>query len=508
MREIAQSGQSGLPEGARAFLADNRSRTPEWAIALQTYFPEVGDVHNTSSRFVLFLPVGSRLFAICFGYGNASLSSAAIDPNFGLRYAARALNSDTIYELDSRRISSTARSQSVQTLGGVRLSDMDVPLLGEFVRKLSGKLDEGASALIDGISTIVAGDSVAFKAAIDLDEIRRVLSIMLEVTESGQAKNEFEFVDALEPLRATDERVTALEDQLCREINARVRADVEDPKLLVSLVPPEMPDVDALDQVRLLKGGEAFNLEDLSIEALVRVLRDNGITLSRASLRSIKLAVVDGNGRDGPSSPLRSWLVFETDDGGERFILTLGRWFGLNEDFAARLDADVAAVADLTASLSLPDWPAATRTEGAYNRDVARTDSRFLLLDTVRFLSDGDEVEVCDLLSVDGHLVHVKKWNKSATLSHLFSQGLVSLETLNGDPAYAANVDAHVRSNGSDHIEAFLARPRRVVYAVAMRGSRELPGSLPTFSKVNLRDFVQRVRSRGGDPSIARIQML
>jgi len=507
MFELVPAVNTDLPEGSVAFVAMNRSQHPEWAQALEADFPQLADVHNTSSRMVLFLPVGDRHFAICFGYGGASLRKAAIDPSFGLRYAARTFNQNVIFGLDSRRMSATARSQAVQTVGGERLADLDVPLAGEFVRRLAGRLDDGASLEIAGISTVVASDAVSFKTGFVLRDIQVVLTKMLEVVDTTAAKNEFEFVDALEALRATDDRVKELEVQLCGELNAMISDPSRQPSLLLNLVPPESPNVDILDTVHVQVGVDSFALIELSLSSFVSQMRAHGKQVSRSSLSGIRLSVVDEHGSAGESSSLRTWLVYEAIEGSQRAILSLGRWFGLNEAFSTRLDSDLADIDVSTSDIDLPNWVSGLTREGDYNDFVPTVRTNIFKLDRVKFYSLGNEVEVCDLITDSGHLIHVKRWDSSATLSHLFSQGLVSLEVLNSDPDYTLQVRDHLTANAVTFIGAFDARPRKVVYAIAMKGTRFLPDSLPTFSKVNLRDFAQRVRSRGADVSISRIQM-
>lgn len=507
MIRLQSASSSDLPEGTVAFAAVNRSQRPPWAQALAPDFPELADVHNMSTRMVLFLPVGDRHFAICFGYGGASLRKSTIDPNFGLRYAARTLDQNVIFGLDSRRMSATARSQAVQTVSGERLSDLDIPLAGEFVRRLAGRLEDGASLEIAGITTIVAGDGVSFKTEFVLNEIQSVLGTMLHVVDTDRAKQEFEFVDALESLRATDERVKELETELCAVLNALMVEPSSQEPLLIGLVPPESPNVDLLDTVRVSVGGEHFDLPELSLTSLLDFMRVSGKRFSKTSLSGIKLSILDENGESGSASSLRTWLVYETVEGDQRAILTLGRWFGLNEAFSARLDNDLSQIEVSTGELGLPDWAATLSRERDYNDFVASVRNDLLKLDRTKFLSLGSEIEACDLLTQEGHLVHVKRWDKSATLSHLFSQGLVSLEVLNADPEYLKQVETHLDSRSRPHLDGFRIRPRKVVYAIAMRGARLLPDSLPTFSKVNLRDFAQRVRSRGAEISISRIQM-
>ena len=344
MHEVQSSAVSNLPQGTRAFLAMNRARVPDWASALAPYFPELREIHNTSSRLVLFLPVDQRVFALCFGYGHASLNVSAVESNFGLKYAARTLDPEVIFGLDSRRMSATARSQAVQTIAGERLQDLDIPLAGEFVRKLAGKLDDGAAAEIEGVSTIVASDGVAFKTDFVLSEIQKVLTTMLQVVEDKDVKDQFEFVDALEALKTNDDRVKQLEDILCDELNRVLQGTLPVEEPLLGLAPPESPAFDLLETVVCRIDGDVFPLLEVSINGLIEVFRTADKRFSKSALQSVRMIVVDDSGEERAASSLRSWLVFEHEQDGARFILTMGRWFNLNEAFANRLNADLGVV--------------------------------------------------------------------------------------------------------------------------------------------------------------------
>jgi uncharacterized protein (TIGR04141 family) len=68
--------------------------------------------------------------------------------------------------------------------------------------------------------------------------------------------------------------------------------------------------------------------------------------------------------------------------------------------------------------------------EGAYNKSIAKSHpTQYTLLDEIHKISHGGghgQVEVCDLLSANRKLIHVKIYSKSSVLSHLFAQGFVS----------------------------------------------------------------------------------
>ncbi|UWP87451.1 DUF6119 family protein [Dactylosporangium fulvum] len=196
-------------------------------------------------------------------------------------------------------------------------------------------------------------------------------------------------------------------------------------------------------------------------------------------------------------------------DADRRYILTLGRWFALVESYTQQLDADLSKIEDVTALLNPPAWPASFR-EGQYNTRFHRSrPGDTIVLDTVDIRSeDGDEIEACDLLDRSGRLIHIKNYKKSQTLSHLFSQGLVSAISLRRDPTYQANFRRVVEGLDPAFTQIAERAPEVVVYAIAVRDQRSIPAGLPSFSKVNLRDFTKRVQIAGARPAICRIQIV
>lgn len=78
-------------------------------------------------------------------------------------------------------------------------------------------------------------------------------------------------------------------------------------------------------------------------------------------------------------------------------------------------------------------------TEGLYNiRLVEDNPSSRILMDkkTVYHGGYGSQVELCDVLVVDGSFIHVKHYGGSSSLSHLFAQGLVSAQLIKSDDAF------------------------------------------------------------------------
>ena len=139
--------------------------------------------------------------------------------------------------------------------------------------------------------------------------------------------------------------------------------------------------------------------------------------------------------------------------------------------------------------------------EGAYN-EIAATATGALNLDRqLARRSVPDPVEICDLLTSDRQLVHVKKRGRSSTLSHLFAQGVTSAELLL-DAAFRAEAHEIVRAADPSYADALPSdRPAadayEVVYVFITRSERSSPLTLPFFALVSLRAAARRLRGMG-----------
>jgi uncharacterized protein (TIGR04141 family) len=142
-----------------------------------------------------------------------------------------------------------------------------------------------------------------------------------------------------------------------------------------------------------------------------------------------------------------------------------------------------------------------------YNERAATSSPTLLLLDrkTVRITGRTTAIEICDLLSTSHQLVHVKRHLGSSDLSHLFAQGLVSAELLQMSTEFRRVAHEKIRTEtnarpGFDFLDVptFAPSDFEIVYAViaGWRG-RNCSEALPFFSKVNLREVVTDLRSRG-----------
>jgi uncharacterized protein (TIGR04141 family) len=210
--------------------------------------------------------------------------------------------------------------------------------------------------------------------------------------------------------------------------------------------------------------------------------------------------------------PLEAWqvyrcIVYEARDNDLLYALVAGQWYEVSASFADEVIRFAQSLSEL--DLPLPDAAEAIR-EDEYNRHAAEAlgalnmDTRLVRRPT------GDRIELCDLLTRERQLLHVKKRGSSSTLSHLFSQGVVSAELLAREEPFrtaARSTVAELDGHFADVIpDSRLDRDGwEVGFVVLTRSQRKTRLTLPFFSLVNLRSAVLRLQDLGYRVSVRQV---
>ena len=210
-------------------------------------------------------------------------------------------------------------------------------------------------------------------------------------------------------------------------------------------------------------------------------------------LKDHRLNLIDENSQKKYSHRIYNCIAVDIEIAGETqtYHLCDGSWYKVAQSYVAKLQAVLDPCFEERAML-----PYKHETEGKYNRAVAVADGRFICLDQTNISpSRYTSIEPCDLYMVEGEravFYHVKVSTRSALLSHLFNQGLNSIELIESDDEARDKLTQLVIDNlGSNDRRDYLApiaeRQFKVIYAIVTKKPKmKKSNNLPLFSRISL----------------------
>lgn len=354
-------------------------------------------------------------------------------------------------------------------------------------------------------SRVSGGDPLRMGLGIEFDGLGDLCLRLQSVHDREDYVEDFGWIDDIQPVTDPDLR-RRLENEIIRVLD-------EDDGGELTLAPPEIIDWERVSAFRYhfdRRQGPAnapVVHQEMRLNDYLTGLRAHGLdedlTIEKLKARRIKAV-------DSEANTIHAWSVWaclvgevELDD--STFVLDEGEFFYVRDDYIDDLDTYINGI-----PAAPIDLPAATPTtaEGEYNESAAKAHG-YVLLDgsqrTIRIPGRTTAVEICDLLTPERDLVHVKRRFSSSNLSHLFAQGSVSAELLQMNSEFRQRAHERVVECADElgrfdffDTETFAPAEFRVVYAVmAPWAGRDAADAFPFFAKVNLRNVVEQLRSRG-----------
>jgi uncharacterized protein (TIGR04141 family) len=402
------------------FVSSKPPHPPWWVTYLNQYMR--GDLRGlfaASSSAVLFVEASARLFAVTFGQGRHLLNVDSYESDFGLKVVLNTVAPDQLKSVDAKTIEETTLHTRRDVSRDSPLSAFGLDVSRDLLRAVTGTpQDEALGPRITG------ADALGLWTRLSVPDLPNLAARLVREYESDNYKKDFDFVDFLRPEKSAS-RLHELHDRLVHALRIEAIQDLH-------LAAPEP--LDWLD-IRGFKftsePSDAPPQNDPKVTVYLGTRRGDEITLDTLKDdRMVALRASDGQ-RQG-SWPVLRCIVYETELDGQLYVLSAGDWFRVSLSFKDLVYEDVRRIPVME---GLPDADAGTD-EDRYNKKAAAAVGGVCL--DKKFVYDGgpDKMEICDVLTREGRLVHVKHRGSSSTLSHLFTQGLNSAERLLQDPQF------------------------------------------------------------------------
>lgn len=477
---------SGNPDNKWLFAGQAYDNPPGW---ISFFNPEDRSQFNGlvggQAAAVLFVGIDvpgddgapvRRWLAVCFGMGFQELRPEALESQFGLKVALNRLGRERIKSIDTRRPEdATIQTRSQNSRIG-EIFDFGVDTSSIILQAITGKsADDGFGGTLTGSDGLKLSCELSYDA-LDAKAVEIVTSF-----HDTAYEDLFPWYGKITPVRDRA-RIDDLNRHLIELLTSGQTANIH-------LAAPEILDYQNIDRFKFTGSTRSDSFDDLRLSDYL-ALSDDDQPVTLARLKSDKVRVASDDGRFYDRWSVFKCLTAEIHHDGQLHILAADEWYVVKTDFVDTVNSAIANIP--LAGLQLPPYLPGER-EGAYNARAVNARPGMYLYDKalVNFEGERGRVEFCDILTDQRHLVHVKRRNKSQTLSHLFLQGQVAAEAfLDHAPLRAQIREAMPAVAGLIPIERPNPADYEIVYALLHEGNP----TLPFFSKVALMSIAKQLR--------------
>ena len=408
-----------------------------------------------------------------------------------------------------------ARRKRTQVPMSTELTYLDFDGNSEILKSLTGKAKLRYERIFKGVT-----GSTSLKVGLKIapERIEKLCRIFLRLYGMDSYKSDFPNIQNIVPIKDPDV-VSKLDGKLLRAFQEKHAG--------LTLTIPDIIDYRQFTCCMFSgRRGLSDIYPDISIEQFYDYLGPD-IDLSAIDLEQLRkfhLILTDADGIPAKSYSIYRSLLFETALAGDAssYHLCEGGWYKADTTYVRQLkdyldhkceDSDLCAY-------NHDDVRGEKRTysEGKYNAAVPAWQNRFICLDQTDISPSGStEIEPCDLFSVapgndSATLYHVKISTRSTQLSHLFSQGLNSLELISQEKEAKEKFKQLIRDDlhGNDertYLNPIDADNYKVIFAVITHKNKDaLSDNIPLFSKISLRQVMRRLDLMKAQSALTFIQ--
>ncbi|HUT42881.1 MAG TPA: DUF6119 family protein [Desulfobacterales bacterium] len=477
-----------------AFIRKTPEKQPVWLNIVSGLFVVPEEKTYTVSCLVLIAVEHqhkTRIFGLTFGYAHNTIPPNHIEAKFGLKVALNILADKGLKTLASRTIDHNVKQKQLHVSVDSNLNEFGFDANEDWLFSVDGKVNEEYHALCKAVK---GRDSISFEYQGTLQDLSEKCKKALEYYGLENYKKDYDFIDALNEIK----KDSILDNKLTAQLIGGIK---NGHGLRVVTAYPEIFDLNP-EKYELSYKYKKEEYEHVSMSSISNYLSK----YPEAAVEKIYVRAKDSEGNTiGKAYSSMDYLVAELEHEGAVYIYTWGRWFKIDKDYQENTHVKLKRITDITESLKLPDLYRTTiggktryEDEGDYNtrvKDVLKVD----VFDKKSvYYKEKQKIEICDFLTSDECFVCVKKMNDSASMSHLFNQGINTAYLLRDDEKFKNNL-IHALDRKVDITKA------SIVFGIVTKKDGNIKDELFFFSQMSLLRAVKDIKGRGFEVAVAKI---
>jgi uncharacterized protein (TIGR04141 family) len=440
---------------------------------------------TSSISAILILRKNNKIFAIPFGHGWRLLNPSSYEENFGLKIVLNSIDQNQIRQITKRNISVIPKNNQEQLSLASNFYDFSFDIEQDLVQEIIGKSNE---EFFDCL--IMGKDCIKFNKNIDLIELAKLLDKFLKKYNSNNyKKTDFKFIDHIQHVR-NENTIYNLDSQV---INKIITNNFD--KLWMAI--PDL--VDFHNKSFSYSQRKNNNLEDINLNEFLKIKQHKNIDLNL--FKNQYIYCFDNN-----NESLNKWSAYkclscELELDGSVYLLNNGKWYEIEKDFVKDVNDKYEKEIQNQSDIILLDAKSEEREED-YNVRLSKSLNAENLDRKNITIYGYSKVELCDILTKDKQLIHVKKYGNSSLLGHLFNQGLVSAELLLNNNKFLEEANKKIENENFKILETNI-KDYKIIFAIISRYDENL--DIPFFSKIIMKNIFMRLRNMGFTVNIKQI---
>lgn len=464
-----------LPTGKQFYLLKSSGNEPWWKeyLGLQNF---LGQGLNCG---LLLMSAAGKSFAICFGNVAYVLDENLYEHDFGWKTTLNLLG-DKIKAAEYTNTNSLSKNRT-QYPSIQEWTQMDLDKNTDIIQRIEGKIEDKYKDLV---SSACGTDSLRVQMKKDFAELPDLCAELYEIYQKDDYKRKFPKIDNIRQVSDPD-ILKQLDDSLLDALKSK------NPNVFLTFPKMLKDSSEAFFKYKLNRKSERYN--DLDIVDFYTLLNGNLGTLEKQDFQKFAIILCNENEDIIDQAPLKKCLIFDTKLQSETYIFNEGIWYHANDDYIACISQELDELFKDYALMPFDNTCVENGklSEGAYNGKVGQLGQGYVCLDRTNIAPNGrGNVEPCDLFSIDNSgnptFIHVKRSTNSSMLSHLFNQGLVSVDLLRSVPE-SFNKLERLATEKLEHAFAINNGRFNVIFAIITnKDARKKSTNLPLFSRLTL----------------------
>lgn len=463
-----------LPTGAILFIADKKMSPPWW----KDYWGIKNDLFQVQKGALIFLPIDSKWVALTFGTTYHQLKDESYEYDFGMRTTLNAIDPNLIKSTDILQPENTKR-QRIQLPSASELTYFDFNTDENILKSLTGAVRNEYTTLFKNIT---GNTSIKVSSKMAANEISNLCRELIDIYQKDDYKTNFPDLQNIAPIKDPN-IINLLEAELLNSFNMNPA-----PKELVLAI----PDIIDYSNSYTIKyqglGRTTLEFEDVFIGDFRKYLMQCDVQITNVTqFKESKLLV---NGEDNifiKSYSIYRSLLFDCTLHNKTYHFSEGNWYYVEDKFINKLKNILDPL-----FLSNHDYLTACtkKLEDEYNTEIETANpASVICLDKKDISTKGQrQIEPCDLIYMNGNnveLAHIKISTRSSSLSHLFNQGINSIQYIRLDENAKQNLINLTNSN-INIVNGINSGSYQVVYGIISNKDDKKSDGLPLFSRISL----------------------